>query len=63
MAQGNRAQPHSIFDVLVAVHVPHMTAKPVIDKAGRKLRVLVVTLGVGVRSTWNQAMRTPLQLL
>ena len=63
MAQGDRTQPHAIFDVLIAVHIPDMAAKPTVDKAGRQLRILVVALGVGVRAAWNQAMCTPLQLL
>src|ERR1035441_1852797 len=56
------AQTHAVFDELVAVHVPYMTAKSALDDAGHVVGKLVRALGIRVSAAWNQRLRTIVQL-
>ena len=63
MSQCDRAQTHSIFDVLVAVQVPHVAALATDDEGWRQFRELIVPLGVRMGSTWNELLRSAGQRL
>ncbi len=55
--EGHGAQPGAVLDVLVAVDVPHVGAAAVRDHRGEVLRVLVVALGVGVRTAGHSGVQ------
>ena len=50
VAQHDGAQAHAVLEELVAVDVPDAAAAPALDERRHALRVLVIALGVGMRS-------------
>jgi hypothetical protein len=56
MTEPNRAVAHAIFDVLTPVRIPDTTSQAAGDESWRQDRILIIPLGVGVASAWDQVM-------
>ena len=56
VTQRDRAQTHAVLDEFVAIEIPDVAALAAGDEAGRALRPLVVSLGVGVRAAGNDVV-------
>ena len=54
MPERDGTEAHPVFDVLVAVDVPRVTAGPVRHHGVETLRELVVALRVRVRPAWHE---------
>src|SRR5262249_2586824 len=51
-----------VFDKLISVDVPHVAAGAALNEAGRKLRILVVAFGIGMRAAGDEGMTLLLKL-
>ena len=51
MAERHRAQTHSIFNILIAINIPHVTTLAALDVRSIEFRELIVTFGIGMRAT------------
>ena len=56
------AKAHSVLNEFIPVRVPNMATLATSDEDRCPLRVLVVALGVRVRSAWNDGMAYFLEL-
>ena len=52
---------HAVLDELVAVGIPDAAARAARNEAWRENRILIVALGVGVASAWNEGVGLLLQ--
>src|SRR5690606_5542563 len=53
VTEANRAVAHSVLDVFVAVRIPDVAAGTARNEGRRQDGILVVPLGIGVCSAWN----------
>lgn len=56
MAKRNSAQTHSIFNELVSIYIPNMTAFTSNNEGRRAFGVLIVSFGVGMATARYQFM-------
>jgi hypothetical protein len=56
MAKRDSAQPHAVFDELVAINVPDVATKTSGNESRRQYRILIVAFRIGMRAAGYQRM-------